>query len=75
MNTIETPLAPATSMSVAHSERVLDTLLLVARRADALARRQQQAGRETDRRVWLRAEFEIFEVSSQPHREVSASAA
>ena len=75
MNTIETPTAPTPSTSVAHSERVLDTLLLVARRADALARRQQKAGRETDRRVWLRAEFEIFEISSQPLREVSAHAA
>lgn len=48
------PAAPGT-------EPVLETLKLVARRADALARRQPFATRETDRRVWLRAELEIFD--------------
>ena len=75
MNPFEMPAAPITSKTVAQSERILDTLLLVARRADVLARRQQKAGRETDRRVWLRAEFEIFEVSSPSHVDVSAHAA
>jgi hypothetical protein len=75
MNTIEIPTAPTAPMSVAPAERVLDTLLLVARRADALARRQQQTGRETDRRVWLRAELEVFEAGNQPRRDVSVHAA
>ena len=34
--------------------------LRVARRADELARRCH-AGRDTDRRLWLRAELEVFE--------------
>lgn len=34
--------------------------LRVARRADELARRRH-ADRDTDRRLWLRAELEVFE--------------
>jgi hypothetical protein len=61
MSTFET--SPATiEAPEATTEPILETLLLVARRADALARRQPPAGRETDRRVWLRAELEIFDV-------------
>jgi hypothetical protein len=62
MTTLEMPteiIAPLSAATAA--EEVLDTLLLVARRADILARRQQSATRETDRRVWLRAEMEIFD--------------
>ena len=62
MTTLEMPtetIAPVSAATAA--EDVLDTLLLVARRADILARRQQSATRETDRRLWLRAEMEIFD--------------
>lgn len=34
---------------------------LVARRADALARRTAPTAPERDRRLWLRAECEVFE--------------
>ena len=62
MTTLEMPtetIAPVSAATAA--EDVLDTLLLVARRADILARRHQSATRETDRRLWLRAEMEIFD--------------
>lgn len=41
--------------------------LLVARRADALARRLRWATREFDRRLWLRAELEVFEREETAH--------
>ena len=65
MTTLEIPtetIAPVPATTAA--EHVLDTLLLVARRADTLARRQRSATRETDRRVWLRAEMEIFDAGA-----------
>jgi hypothetical protein len=65
MTTLEMPtetIAPVSAATAA--EDVLDTLLLVARRADILARRQQTATRETDRRLWLRAEMEIFDAAA-----------
>jgi hypothetical protein len=65
MTTLEMPteiIAPVSAAGAA--EHLLDTLLLVARRADILARRQQSATRETDRRVWLRAEMEIFDAGA-----------
>ena len=69
MPTLETPTATiAPARSAPDLEPILDTLLLVARRADALARRHLPASRETDRRVWLRAELEIFETGG--HRRI-----
>jgi hypothetical protein len=41
--------------------------LLVARRADALARRLSMVTREIDRRLWLRAELEVFERAEVAH--------
>ena len=41
-------------------ERLVQWLWMVARRADQLARQTDQAA-AADRRVWLRAELEIFE--------------
>ena len=41
--------------------------LLVARRADALAHRLSGATREMDRRLWLRAELEVFERADTAH--------
>ena len=63
MMTLEMPVeatqaTPATSSS---TEVLLETLRRVARRADVLARQRQCATRESDRRVWLRAELEIFD--------------
>ena len=57
--------APSTASSAPKAEPILNTLLLIARRADVLARHQRRTGRETDRRVWLRAEWEIFESFSE----------
>ena len=42
-------------------EPLVQLQLLVARRADVLARRNLPATREIDRRLWLRAELEVFE--------------
>lgn len=39
---------------------LFDLQLLVARRADALARRRVSATRAVDRRIWLKAELEVF---------------
>jgi hypothetical protein len=39
-----------------------ELLLRVARRADELARRSVVLSRATDRWLWLRAEFEVFEL-------------
>lgn len=60
MNTLELPsLAPSIERSGLPD---LDTLQLqVARRADVLARGAYGGVRERDRRIWLRAEWEIFE--------------
>lgn len=64
MITLETaPEAAASEMLEAKTEPILETLLLVARRADALARRYLPASRETDRRVWLRAELEVLDAT------------
>jgi hypothetical protein len=64
MNTLELP-PPVTSIkSFALPE--LDALQLqVARRADVLARGFARGVREHDRRIWLRAEWEIFERSER----------
>jgi hypothetical protein len=43
------------------AEPLLELQLLVARRADVLARRNLPGTRDVDRRMWLRAEFEVFE--------------
>jgi hypothetical protein len=76
MTTLEMPTETiATAPTATVAEHVLDTLLLVARRADALARREQSATRETDRRVWLRAEMEIFDVATIRRSERPGSAA
>ena len=50
-------IAPA----IVEAEELFDLQLRVARRADALARRLNRATRDVDRRVWLRAELEVFE--------------
>lgn len=64
MITCETsPEAPVSEGLEAKAEPVLETLFLVARRADTLARHYLPASRETDRRVWLRAELEIFDAT------------
>jgi hypothetical protein len=42
------------------AEPLFDLQLLVARRADALARRRVSATRAVDRRIWLKAELEVF---------------
>ncbi len=60
MNTLELP-SPAPSIE-SSALPALDALQLqVARRADALARGFSGGVRERDRRLWLRAEWEIFE--------------
>jgi hypothetical protein len=66
MTTLEMPTDTITAApAAAVAQPVLDTLLLVARRADTLARRRHAATRETDRRVWLRAEMEIFDARAR----------
>lgn len=60
MNTLELPSPAASIESAALTD--LDALQLqVARRADVLARGAYGGVRERDRRIWLRAEWEIFE--------------
>ena len=60
MNTLELPPPAPSIESFVLPE--LDALQLqVARRADVLARGARGGVRERDRRVWLRAEWEIFE--------------
>lgn len=44
---------------------LFDVQLLVARRADLLARRRPAFSRENDRRTWLRAEMEIFDAAER----------
>jgi hypothetical protein len=63
MTNLEMPPEAAAPIQSAGSEAELlfALQLLVARRADALARRTLPASREGDRRVWLRAEREIFD--------------
>ena len=69
MTTLEMPVETIeTAPAIGGGELVLETLKLVARRADALSRRSHTTTREADRRVWLRAELEIFETSSRVHR-------
>lgn len=64
MITLETaPETAAREEPEAKGEPILETLFLVARRADALARRYLPTSPETDRRVWLRAELEIFDAT------------
>ena len=53
-------LAPITPVGP-EVEPLFKLQLLVARRADVLARRSLPSSRDVDRRVWLRAELEIFE--------------
>lgn len=50
-----------------------DIQLRVARRADELARRFH-ANRDTDRRLWLRAEFEVFERAERVQPAITAVA-
>ena len=61
MTNLETlPEAPAQALpDGAEAEPLFALQLLVARRADALARRFLPASRDLDRRVWLRAELEM----------------
>lgn len=63
MTTVETPpeVTDSTIPASMKGEPLLDLQLQVARRADAIARRHRTATREVDRRVWLRAEWEIFD--------------
>ena len=62
MTNLEMPEAAARITPVeCEVEPLLELQLLVARRADVLARRNLSATREVDRRVWLRAELEVFE--------------
>ena len=56
-------VAPA----IVEAEELFDLQLRVARRADALARRFNRATRDVDRRVWLRAELEVFERVATAH--------
>ena len=53
-------VAPATSVGP-EAEPLFELQLCVARRADVLARGALPSSRDVDRRVWLRAELEIFE--------------
>ena len=62
MSYLEMPEATARITRVENeAEPLLQLQLLVARRADVLARRNLPATREVDRRVWLRAELEVFD--------------
>lgn len=62
MTNLEMPEATARITSAENeAEPLLQLQLLVARRADVLARRNLPATPEVDRRVWLRAELEVFE--------------
>ena len=54
-------LAPALNPVVITAEPLFEIQLLVARRADALARRHLPPTRDIDRLVWLRAELEILD--------------
>jgi len=47
--------------AILDSDELFKWQLRVARRADALVRDAARATRETDRRVWLRAELETYE--------------
>ena len=64
------PTEISTELNVPTDVAELSELLLrVARRADELARRSV-VSRATDRWLWLRAEFEVFELLERacPHR-------
>ena len=62
MTNLELPEAAARITSDGNeAEPLLELQLLVARRADVLARRNWPATPEINRRVWLRAELEVFE--------------
>jgi hypothetical protein len=68
MTTLEMPCEALTLPSVSTSRTLtasplFDLQLRAARRADELARKYFQTGPEHDRRLWLRAELEIFERS------------
>ncbi len=65
MNLLALPPPPVTSLDPGE---LIDLLLSVARRADELARRLP-TGRASDRRLWLRAECEVFErlERARPH--------
>jgi hypothetical protein len=57
MTTLENPDAIA---AAAPADELLELQLRVARHADVLARRSRYS-RDMDRRLWLRAEYEVFE--------------
>ena len=59
MATLEIPTENFDALTL-ESEALLEIQLSVARRADELSRRFGTS-RETDRRLWLRAECEVFE--------------
>ncbi len=69
MMTLEMPVetTDAPTAAPAPTELVLETLRRVARRADALSGKLKSTTRESDRRVWLRAEFEIFDTLERTH--------
>ncbi len=63
MTALETPprAAAAGAETVDRDVALIDLQFQVARRADALARRFRAAAPDGDRRLWLRAECEVFD--------------
>ena len=69
MTTLETMPETTVRLNPAEieAEPLFDVQLLVARRADVLARRQPRVSPNIDRRVWLRAELEVFDGAGRKH--------
>lgn len=61
-----------TQPSFSPDDQIVQLLLRVARRADA-AVRATVVNRSHDRRVWLRAECEVFELMERTNAAVSAA--
>lgn len=67
MLTMPTDAPGVTAPAFVESCELFDLQLTVARRADVLARGAPPS-RDGDRRVWLRAEFEVFEREERARR-------